>query len=110
MVYRMPMLAVSVSLFVCGVAAAQEGTDRCQCLCMAGQNDDGNGGRVSATVYQSTEFTFCPIYNDRSCEIRDQSTGQTFYGETAVCEPLGASPYQDMKSLPRPEGMKHSSD
>lgn len=93
-------LALVVALALHGSALAQEGTDRCQCLCMTGENEDGNGGRMSSVVQQSAEFSICPIFNDRSCEIKDDSTGQVHFGTTILCEPLGGTGYLDAQISP----------
>jgi hypothetical protein len=98
--YRTP-LAVAVLLSLCGSAAAQpEGTDKCQCLCQTGQDADGNGGRMSFLIYESAESSICPIFNDRSCEIRDPDTGEKHYGLTDLCEPLSDEQYRKIKSPP----------
>ena len=98
--YQM-LLIVAASLILPGSAVAQpEGTDKCQCLCMSGQDADGNGGRMSFLVYESAEPSICPIFNGRSCEINDPDTGDKHYGDTDLCEPLSEERYRQIKSPP----------
>jgi hypothetical protein len=98
---RMPLLAVAAFLFLCGSAAAQEGVDKCQCLCMADQDDDGNGGKTSRQLYLVTEPTICSVFNEKSCEVKNPGTGQVSYGNTVMCEPLGGKKYLEIKSPPK---------
>ena len=99
--YRMPLLALSATLFLFGSATAQsEGTNRCQCQCITGQDADGNGGRMAFLVYESADFSICPIFNDKNCEISDPDTGERHYGSTDMCEPLSEQRYREIKTPP----------
>ena len=96
MIYRMLFSVVVVLLFHGATAAQPVGTDRCQCLCQTGQDADGNGGRLSFLIYENADFTICPIFNDRSCEIMDPDTGESHYGLTDLCEPLGEQRHKEL--------------
>lgn len=98
---RIPLLSISTMLCLGGSAASQEGVDKCQCLCMAEQNDDGNGGKTSRELYLVTDPSICAVFNERSCEVKNPNTGQISYGNTLMCEPLGGQKYRDVKAPPR---------
>lgn len=97
MVFRMLSAVVVVMLFQGPAASQPVGTDRCQCLCRTGQDEDGNGGRMAFLIYENADFSICPIFNDRSCEIMDPDTGESHYGMTDLCEPLSDRRYESLK-------------
>lgn len=98
MAYRAILAVLAVFLLQSDALAQSVGTDKCQCLCLTGQDEAGNGGRMAFLIHESADSAICPIFNDRTCEINDPDTGEKHYGISDLCEPLSNERYDALKS------------